>query len=132
MLELDEKTLMYEGVQRSFKKGLLKKIFALILQDGKLQEWYIDSRNGQAVVLQWSDTTKDPAIYINVTEEEWSNAWWQYISIGLNIKENKTYRDKVEKEKAWAVESIEYSPSEVLALKRWECVKFIMKDRRLK
>lgn len=122
---------LYELYVQLHNDCMLKKIFA-VPYDDYLIEMYIDSRNKGAVAFQYWEDYEEPQIIVDVTDEEWLNAWDEYVQQGRYVITSKIYKKEVEARKNRAVNSVEMGPAEKFAVRLYETVKFICKDKRLK
>lgn len=111
------------------ENGMWKKIFTRILSNS-LVEYYIESESGKLYVLEFMEKFH-PYVW-KITQEEWHNDWLEYVKESGFWYSCKFERRQTEQEKnRYVAAGVDGWPL-VYWTKRYEAIKFIRKDRRLK
>ena len=111
------------------ENGSWKKIFTRILSNS-LIEYYIESESGKLYVLEFMEKFH-PYVW-KLSQEEWHKDWLEYVKESGFWYSCKLERRQTEQEKNRHVAAGVDGWPLVYWTKRYEAIKFIHKDRRLK
>ena len=111
------------------ENGMWKKVFTRVLSNS-LVEYYIESSSGKLFVLEFMEKFH-PYVW-KITQDEWKRDWLEYVKESGFWYSCKLERRQTEQEKNRQVAAGVDGWPLVYWTKRYEAIKFIRKDRRLK
>lgn len=129
MPENDKDMIQY--ILEAYKQGFLKKLFAVPHKDF-IFEMYINTQTRYTIGLQWTDTQEEPQCFVDINDIDYTRVWNDYISQGSFLRSCQSWKKEIEQAKGRAVQSLEMGAEEKFAIRLYEVMKFVCKDRRLK
>lgn len=118
-------------ILESYERGFLKKLFSVPHED-YIFEMYIDTRTRYTIGLQWTAVQEEPQCFIAINDTDYTRIWEDYIAQGNFLKSCRSWKKEIEQAKGRAVQSLTMGPQEKFAIRLYEVMKFVCKDRRLK
>lgn len=119
------------GVMEMIHRCFIKKMF-VIINDSILEEYYVDSVMLQCYIVQWDKREDKPTVYIDVSFDEWIDAWNTYCRLGAALSTDADWRKSIENRKVAAVREWEIGAEQKFNIRAYEAMKFVLKDKRLK
>lgn len=120
-----------QHILESYEQGFLKKLFAVPHKDS-IFEMYIDTRTRDMIGLQWTAVQEAPQCFIAISDTDYTRVWNDYKSQGSFLRSCQSWKKEIEQAKGRAVQSLEMGAEEKFAIRLYEVMKFVCKDRRLK